>query len=136
MEGLPTTIISSGHCYNLFDSHSGDERGLTVIDCTSVLMKLNDIFFNWKIHSSSIFRIQRRQKAYFQIQFIEVTVEPIEKTGISLQFAKNARRENDKEHSGSINKRQQGYYSNLKGSPQHCRINEKKYNMVNCHMRK
>ena len=46
MEGLPTTIISSGHCYYLFDSHSRDERGLTVIDCTSVLMKLNDIFLN------------------------------------------------------------------------------------------
>ena len=44
MEDLPTTITSSGHCYYLFDSHSRDERGITVIGCTSVLMKLNDIF--------------------------------------------------------------------------------------------
>ena len=31
-----------------------------------------------------------------------------------------------KEHSADINKRQQVYYSNLKGSPQHHKINEKK----------
>ena len=43
-----------------------------------------------------------------------------------MQVGKNARREHDREHSGSINKRQQVYYSNLIGSAQHCRINEKK----------
>ena len=55
-----------------------------------------------------------------------MTVGSIEKTEIYLQFAKNARREHDREHSDSINKRQRVYYSNLKGSPQHRRINEKK----------
>ena len=50
----------------------------------------------------------------------------MEKTEIYLQFAKYSRREHDREHSGSINKRQRVYYSNLKGSPQHRRINEKK----------
>ena len=46
-----------------------------------------------------------RQQAYFQIHFIEVTVGSIEKTEIYLQFPKNARREHDREHSDSINKR-------------------------------
>ena len=55
-----------------------------------------------------------------------MTVGLIEKLGILLQFAKKVRRQHDRERSGSINKRQGGYYSNLKGSPQHCRINEKK----------
>ena len=50
----------------------------------------------------------------------------MEKTEIYLQFAKYSRREHDREHSGSINKRQRVYYSNLKGSPQHRRIIEKK----------
>ena len=44
-----------------------------------------------------------RQQAYFQIHFIEVTVGSIEKTEIYLQFAKSARCEHDREHSGSIN---------------------------------
>ena len=65
-----------------------------------------------------------------------MTVGSIEKKEISLQFAKNARSEHDREHSGSINKRQRVYYSNLEGSSQHRRINEKKCNLVNCHMRK
>ena len=55
-----------------------------------------------------------------------MTVGSIEKKEISLQFAKNARSEHDREHSGSINKRQRVYYSNLEGSSQHRRINEKK----------
>ena len=55
-----------------------------------------------------------------------MTLGSIKKTGIWLQLAKKARREHDREHSGSINKSQRGYHSNLKGSPQHCRINEKK----------
>ena len=44
MESFATTIISPGNCYHLFDSHSRDERGLSVIDGTSVLMKFNDLF--------------------------------------------------------------------------------------------
>ena len=56
-----------------------------------------------------------------------MTLGSIKKTGIWLQLAKKARREHDREHSGSINKSQRGYHSNLKGSWKvHCRINEKK----------
>ena len=36
MEGFAAAIISWGNCYYLFDSHSRDERGLSVIDGTSV----------------------------------------------------------------------------------------------------
>ena len=42
MKGFKTAIIPSEKCY-LFDSHSDDERGLSVIDVTSVLMKFNDL---------------------------------------------------------------------------------------------
>ena len=43
IKGFTTTIISSGNCC-LFDSYSRDERGLGVIDSTSVLIKFNDLF--------------------------------------------------------------------------------------------
>ena len=55
-----------------------------------------------------------------------MTVRPIEKTEIYLQYARNVRLEHDREHFADINKRQQVYYSILKGSPQHHKINEKK----------
>ena len=55
-----------------------------------------------------------------------MTVRSIEKIEIYLQFSTNVSCEHDREHSDSINKRQQVYYSNLKGFPQHRRINEKK----------
>ena len=42
MKGFKKAIIPSEKCY-LFDSHGDDERGLSVIDVTSVLMKFNDL---------------------------------------------------------------------------------------------
>ena len=117
--------------YYLLDSHSRDERGLSVIDGTSVLMKFNDFSEIEKYIQVALLEYRDRQQAYFQIQFTEVTVGSIEKTEIHLQFAKNVRREHDREYSDSINKRQRVYYSNLKGSPQHRRINEKKRERAN-----
>ena len=132
MEGFTTAIISSGNCY-LFYLCSRDERGLSMMDGTSVLMKFNDLFEIEKYIEVAYLEHRERQQAYFQIQFIEVTVGSIEnqsiKTEISLQFAKNARREHDREHSDSINKRQPVYYSNLKGSPQHLGYMRKKGNL-------
>ena len=93
MEGFTAAIISSGNCYYLFDLHSRDERGLSVIDGTSVLMKFNDLFEIEKLIQVAYLEYRDRQQAYFQIQFIEVTVASIEKTEISFQFAENARRE-------------------------------------------
>ena len=73
MEGFTTAIVSSGNCYYLFDSHSRDERWLSMIHGTSVLMKFNDLFENEKCIQKAYLEYRDRQKAYFQIQFIEVT---------------------------------------------------------------
>ena len=102
-----------------------------MIDGTSVLMKFNDFSEIEKYIQVALLEYRDRQQAYFQIQFTEVTVGSIEKTEIHLQFAKNVRRKHDREYSDSINKRQRVYYSNLKGSPQHRRINEKKRERAN-----
>ena len=96
MEGFTTEIISTGNCYYLFDSHSRDERGLSVIDGTSVLMKFIDLFEIEKYIQVAYLEYRDRQQAYFQIQFIEVTVGSTEKTEIYLQFAKNARHEHNR----------------------------------------
>ena len=89
-------------------------------------MKFNDLSEIEKYIQVASLEYRDRQQAYFPIQFIEVTVGSIEKTEIYLEFAKNAGPEHDREHSDTINKRQRVYCSNLKSSPQHRRINEKK----------
>ena len=74
MEVFKTAIISSRNRYYLLDSHIRDERGLSVIDSTSVLMKFNDLFEIEKYIQVRYLEYRDRQQAYFQIQFIEVTV--------------------------------------------------------------
>ena len=74
MEVFKTAIISSRNRYYLLDSHIRDERGLSVIDGTSVLMKFNDLFEIEKYIQVRYLAYRDRQQAYFQIQFIEVTV--------------------------------------------------------------
>ena len=71
MEGFTTAIISSGNCY-LFYLCSRDERGLSMTDGTSVLMKFNDLFEIEKYIEVAYLEHRERQQAYFQIQFIEV----------------------------------------------------------------
>ena len=43
MEGFTTAIILLRNCY-LFNSQSRDERGLSVVDETSVLMKFRHLY--------------------------------------------------------------------------------------------
>ena len=84
MEGFATAIISSGNGYHLFNLHGRDERGLSVIDGTSVLMKFNDLFEIEKHIQVAYLEYRDRQQVYFKIQFIEVTVGSVEKTEIYL----------------------------------------------------
>ena len=44
MEGFTTAVILLRNCYYLFDSHSRDERSLSVVDGTSVLIKFMDLY--------------------------------------------------------------------------------------------
>ena len=44
MEGFITAIILLRNCYYLFDSNSRDERGLSVVYGTSVLIKFRDLY--------------------------------------------------------------------------------------------
>ena len=44
MEGFTIAFILLRNCYYLFDSHNRDERGLSVVDGTSALMKFMDLY--------------------------------------------------------------------------------------------
>ena len=71
MEGFTTAIISSGtssgNFYYLFDSYSRDERGMSVINGTSVFMKFNDLFEIEKYIQEAYLEQIDRQEAYVQI---------------------------------------------------------------------
>ena len=44
MEGFTAASILLGNCYYLFDSYSRGERGLSMFDGASVLMKFRDLY--------------------------------------------------------------------------------------------
>ena len=58
------------NCYYLFDSHSRDERDLSVVDTTSVLMKFRDLYELEKCLQVAYLKYRDRQQAYFQLQFV------------------------------------------------------------------
>ena len=74
MEGFTTAIILLRNSYYLFDSHSRDKRGLSVVDGTSVLMKFRDHYEREKYLKVAYLKYRDRQQAYFQIEFVEVNV--------------------------------------------------------------
>ena len=72
MERFTTGIILLRNCYYLLDSHSCDERGLSVVNGTSVLMKLRDCYELEKHLQVAYLENRDRQQAFFQLQFVKV----------------------------------------------------------------
>ena len=123
MEGFTTAIILLRNCYYLFDSHSRDEGTLSVVDGTSVLMKFRDLYELEKYLQVAYLEYRDRQQAYFQLQFVEVNVGSNEKVDIYSQYVKTVRLAHDREYSAIISRKQREYYTGLKGSPQHSKMN-------------
>ena len=126
LEGFTTSIILSRNSYYLFDSHSRDERGLSVVDGTSVLLKFQDLYEIEKYFQVAYLELRDRQQAFFQLQFVEVNVGNHEKADIYSQYTRTVRLSRDREHAEDINRKKKMYYTSLKGSPQHSKINMKK----------
>ena len=86
-EGFTTAIIFLRNCYCLFDSYSLDERGLSVVDGTSVLMKLRDLYELEKYLQEAHLEYRNRQQAYFNLYFVELNVGSNEKVDISFNHS-------------------------------------------------
>ena len=74
MEGFTNAIVLLRNCYYLFVSPSRDERGFSVVDGTSVLMKFKDLYELEKYLQVAYLEYRDRQQAYFQLLFVEVNV--------------------------------------------------------------
>ena len=111
------------NCYYLFDSNSRDEGDLSVVDATSVLMKFRDLYELEKCLQVAYLEYRGRQQAYLQLQFVEVNVGSNEKLNIYSQYVRTVRLALDREYSASINRKQKEYYTSLKGTPQHSKMN-------------
>ena len=72
MERFTTAIILQRNCYYLFDSHSCDEGGLSVVDGASVLMKFRDLYELEKYLQIAYVEYRDRQQPYFQLQFVKL----------------------------------------------------------------
>ena len=66
MEGFTTAIILLRNCYYLFDSDNRDERGLSVDDGTSIMMKFRDLYELEDYLKVAYLEFRDRQQAYLK----------------------------------------------------------------------
>ena len=123
MEGFTTAIILLRNCSDLFDSHSCDEKTISVADGTSDLMKLSNLYEFDKYLQVAYLQYRDRQQADFQLQFVEVNVGSNEKVDIYSQYVRTVRLAYDRGYSADIKRKQKEYYTSLKGSPQYRKMN-------------
>ena len=86
-------------------------------------MKFRDLYELEKYLQVAYLEYRDRQQAYFQLQFVEVNVGSNEKVDIYSQYVRAVRLAHDREYSADINRKQKEYYTSLKGSPQHSKMN-------------
>ena len=105
MEGFTAAIILLRNCFYLLDSHSRGERGLSVVDGISVLMKVRNLYELGKYLQVAYLEYRARQQAYFQLQSVEVNVGSKEKVDIYSQYVRTVRLAHDREYSADINRK-------------------------------
>ena len=88
MEGFAAAIILLGSCCYLFDSHSRDERGLSVVDGTSVLIKFKHLYELEKYLQVTYLEYRDRQQAYFHLEFVGVNLGSNGKVNIYSQYVR------------------------------------------------
>ena len=82
--------FSSDVCY-LFDSHSRDERGLSVVNGKSVCLKFENVK-QLEVYIQVIYlEFQNRESVFFQIQFVDFTVTNVLKTLLASHFRQDKR---------------------------------------------
>ena len=94
-----------------------------MVDGIRVLMKFRDLYELEKYLQVAYLEYRDRQQAYFQLQFVEVNVGSNEKVDIYSQYVRTVRLALNREYSAGINRKQKEYYTSLKGSPQHSKMN-------------
>ena len=105
LEGFATAIILLRNCYFLFESHSYDEKGLSVVNGTSTLMKFRDLYELEKYVQVADLEYRGRQQACFQLQFVEVNVGSNEKIDIYSQYVRTVWLAHEREYSTDINRK-------------------------------
>lgn len=94
----------------VFDSHSRDERGLSVPGGKSCVLEFHNIYELEKYIQVAYFEFQSVESIYFQIQFIEIANIPHELTGFLTREYQNFVASENYDQSDQIQKRQ----SNMK----------------------
>ena len=74
MGSFTTASMKHHNHFYLFDSHSRDSRGLSVIDGTSVLMKFSDLFEVENYIQVFYLGCHSMEQSCFQLQFIHISI--------------------------------------------------------------
>ena len=74
MGGFTTALMKHHNHFYLIDSHSQDSRGLSVVDGTSVLMKLSAVFEVESYIQIFYLECHSMEQSHFQLQFINFSI--------------------------------------------------------------
>ena len=133
MGGYKTAVISSQNFFYVFDSHSGDERRLSIANGRSVLLKFRYVFEIEKYIQVAYLEYRDQQQLHFQAHFIKIKTEAIEVMSICSKYKKSVKRNYNQQfyrkNSPSNSKRKRQIYSEKFGTPPHDKL---KANMRLC----
>ena len=74
MGGFATALMKHHNHFYLFDSHSRDSRGLSVVDGTSALIKFSDLFEVENYIQVFYLECHNMEQSYFRLQFIHFSI--------------------------------------------------------------
>ena len=74
MGGFTTTLMKNHNHFYLFDFHSRDSRGLSVVDGTTVLIKFSDLFKVENYIQVFCLECHSMDQSYFQLQFLHFSI--------------------------------------------------------------
>lgn len=78
--------------FYVFDSHSRDERGLSVFDGKSCLLKFKNIYEVEKYIQVHYLEYRERESTYFQLQFLEIEIPVALSLSLSAEFVQSNKR--------------------------------------------
>ena len=84
--GFTTALMKQHNYFDLFDSHSRDERGLSVAGGTSVLLKFSHLMEVEKYIQVFYLEYRSLEQSYFQLQFVYVNIDRILRSDILCYY--------------------------------------------------
>ena len=98
MGGFTTAIMKQHSYFYLFDSHSRDERGSSIVGGTLVLLKFSDLTEVEKYIQVFYLEYRSLEQLYFQLQLVRINIDGVLSSNILNHYQRFIRRPGYQEH--------------------------------------